>query len=212
MPNYYRVYSAAQREGPSANRGPMTVLSEIDDDGVILRRLHFFERAPWVKRFTDRPVHVEAAQRYEQLTERVADLGALDGHRITGPEFEYTWETGLLRVPSYEDLKWELLLDASEDIAGMFAVLQMATGFYPHWFVSDRMAIAERALRDLPACSWIELRTEDQETVIPSEQCDDVLRRVGTWVVLRDGHVEAWFVATPKGIAAAQDAGKLRKP
>jgi hypothetical protein len=213
---YFRIYSADPRSDRTAKWGPLTVLYEADETGVPLRQMNLYAAAPVVDRL-DReghPVIVNLlGERFAKMRTEPLDLSAVATNQITAEEFEFSWASGLLRERDFGEFKSEVLAAADEDIQGVYEPWWQANTWYPNRPVSERIAVAERALRELLAEALISLVSSvgGKESPILREQHDAVLRAYGTWVVTADTP-RVSYVLTDRGLALVQGAMVFRLP
>jgi hypothetical protein len=100
MTAFYRIYSAEPRHDRTASWGPMTTLYEVDEDGLPLRQLNLHAAVPFVHRFDrdNRPfIENLAGERRGEIRSEPLDVAAMAPNQITAEEFEFSWESGLLR-------------------------------------------------------------------------------------------------------------------
>jgi hypothetical protein len=114
------------------------------------------------------------------------DLSEVATNRITREEFEFSWASGLVRERDFGEFKWELLASGMEDIQGVYEAWWYANTWYPNRPLSERLNMAERALRELLAEGLIILigsRDDPEESEIPRARHDHVLRAWDTWTL-----------------------------
>jgi hypothetical protein len=213
---YFRIYSAEPRNDRTAKWGPLTVLYEADETGVPVRQMNLYAAAPFVDRLERelRPVIVNLlGERFAEMRSEPLDFAAVATNQITAEEFEFSWASGLLRERDFGEFKWEVLAAASEEIQGVYEAWWQANTWYPNRPVSERIAMAERALRELLAEGLIALvsSVSGEEAAIPREEHDVVLRAYGTWVVTAD-LPRVSYVLTHEGLARVQGMTVFRLP
>src|SRR4051794_40772586 len=91
------------------------------------------------------------------------------------------------RDATFEDFKLAVVSDTLDDWLGVYEVWWQANGWYPDLPVSERLAIAERAVSELLSQRLVTLyisRTPGLEkTAVTPSQEHDVLRAWDTWAV-----------------------------
>ena len=104
---------------------------------------------------------------------------------------------------NFQDFKLTVVSDASEDWLGVFEVWWGANSWYPERPLSERLALAEAAVRDLLSEGLVEMYRgeswEGEKTAVPTDERDDVLREWETWAVPNGPRV--FLDATPAGKA-----------
>ena len=174
---YYRFSSDAERHDETETWGPLTVLYEVDDDFVVQRQLNLYGRALFVDKF-DRswPEKVQgimkAKKSYRRIRTEPLDAEASQSNEIGSDEFEFAWTTGAVRERTFGEFKRELLNDSSTDTFGVYEAWWYANSIFPHRPLSERLAMAERAIRELLAEGLVQLvsdQSNPKDTVIPRE-------------------------------------------
>ncbi len=194
----------------------MTTLYEVDEDAVPLRQVELYAAAPFVHRFDreSRP-YIEnlRGERFGEIRSEPLDVAAVASNQVTAEEFEFSWESGLLRERDFGEFKWEVLARAAEDIQGVYEAWWQANTWYPNRPVSERIGMAERALRELLAQGLISLVTSQggEQSEVAREQHDSVLRQYSAWVVSA-GTAHVSYVLTQQGMAQVQEATVFRLP
>ena len=194
----------------------MTTLYEVDEDPVPLRQVDLYAAVPFVHRFDreNRPfIENLRGERFGEIRSEPLDIAAVASNQITVEEFEFSWESGLLRERDFGEFKWEILANAAEDIQGVHEAWWQANTWYPNRPVSERIGMAERALRELLAEGLISLVTSQggQQSEVARQQHDSVLRQYSAWVVSADSaHVS--YILTQQGLARVQEATVFRLP
>lgn len=105
--------------------------------------------------------------------------------------------------------KRELLLSAFAYVNGVYEAWWLANRLFPEWALSERLAIAERAIRELLAEGLIILiRDEDdpQGSEIPRSDTEEVLKRFDTWEVAYEG-IKVHFTTTRAGDKLVREGG-----
>ena len=198
---YYRLRSTAERTDHTAGWGAVTEFFEVDGDGAPVRQVNVYERTRFRDRFDrERPFSENAlGQRFGCLRAEPLVLAALESNQIGREEFELVWTTGEPRVREFAEFKWETLAEISEDIQGVHEILWTANAWYPRASASERLAMAERVVRELLAEGLANLVRDgfsSAPTPIPREEHDSVLRAWVTWSLPRGhGDATAAFVA-----------------
>jgi len=194
----------------------MTTLYEVDEDAVPVRQVELYADAPFVHRFDreSRPfIENLKGDRFGEIRSEPLDVVSVASNQITAEEFEFSWKSGLLREPDFGEFKWEILACAAEDRHGVYEAWWQANTWYPNRPVSERMGMAERALRELLAEGLISLVTSQggQQSEVAMEQHDPVLRQYSAWVVSPESaHVS--YILTRRGMARVQEAAVFRLP
>jgi hypothetical protein len=210
---YFRFFSDAERYDPTATWGPLTVLFEVDDNFAIQRQLNLYGAAPFVDKF-DRswPEKLQRIMEDKDSRRRIRteplDEETSRSNEISAEEFEFAWTTGALRERTFGEFKRELLNDSTADAHGVYEAWWYANSIFPHRPLSERLGMAERAIRELLAEGLVRLvsdTTNPEESVIPREDHDEILRRWDTWVIGDDG-IKAWFWWTELGVAVNRTA------
>jgi hypothetical protein len=210
---YYRFFSEAERQDKTATWGVLTTLYEVDDDQAIQRQLNLYGSALFVDRF-DRsdPEKIQRIMNrkegYARMRAEPLDVEVSRSNQISAEEFDFAWSTGALRERTFGEFKRELLNDSTADTVGVYEAWWYANGIFPHRPLSERLGMAERAIRELLAEGLVRLVsdiTNPEENVIPREDHDEILRRWDTWVIGEDG-IKAWFWCTELGLALNRSA------
>jgi hypothetical protein len=97
--------------------------------------------------------------------------------------------------------KQELLLNAFAYVNGVYEAWWRANAWFPERPLSERLAMAEQAIRELLAEGLIVLiRDEDDPhgSEIPHSDTEEVLKRFDTWVVAYEG-IKVHFTTTSAG-------------
>jgi hypothetical protein len=110
-------------------------------------------------------------------------------------------------LPGFDVYKRELLLAAADYVNGVYEAWWLANSMFPERVLSERLAVAERAIRELLAEGLIVLIEDEhdlQGSEIPRSETDEALKRWDTWAVGSYG-IKVYFTITKAGAAAAQD-------
>ena len=105
--------------------------------------------------------------------------------------------------------KRELLLDAFADVNGVYEAWWRANTLFPERALSERLAMAEQAIRELLAEGLIVLiRDEDdpQGSEIPRSETEEALKRFDTWDVAYEG-IKVHFTSTSPGDKLVNEGG-----
>ncbi len=105
--------------------------------------------------------------------------------------------------------KRELLLDAFADVNGVYEAWWRANTLFPERALSERLAMAEQAIRELLAEGLIAMiRDEDDPrgSEIPRSDTEEVLRQSDTWVVAYEG-IKVHFTVTSAGAKLVSEGG-----
>jgi hypothetical protein len=179
---------------------------------VVKRQLNLFDRAPFVDKFDySWPENVQSIMRTKDSHQRIRteplEESAIRSHRINGDEFEFVWRSGALRERTFGEFKRELLDDANSDIIGVYEAWWRANSMFPHRPLSQRLAMAEQALRELLAEGLVVLIGDREEKeAIPRDRHDEYLRSWDTWIVTDNGP-RAFFWSTDKGTEVNRETG-----
>jgi hypothetical protein len=210
--HYFRFYSDAERDDRTARWGARTTFFEIGPDGVPVRQIDIY-RVGYVDRFSLDSPYIENAtgERFGHIRTEPLDLPAVASNRISAGEFETSWASGQSREREFGEFKRELLV--AEDRIGVFEAWYLSNSWYPHRPISDRLAIAERAVRELLAEGLARLcegSVEQDGDEIPRAQHDQVLRANETWIVgdAITAHLEITD-AGRRALDAADQTGRL---
>jgi hypothetical protein len=110
----------------------------------------------------------------------------------------------------FVDYKRELLHDAFAYTNGVYEAWWRANALFPNRAVSERLAMAEQAIRELLAEGLIVLiRDEDdpQGSEIPRSDTEEVLKRIDTWEVAYEG-IKVHYTTTSAGDKLVNEGGK----
>jgi hypothetical protein len=110
----------------------------------------------------------------------------------------------------FVDYKWELLHDAFAYTNGVYEAWWRANALFPDRAVSERLAMAEQAMRELLAEGLIVLirdEADPQGSEIPSSDTEEVLKRIDTWEVAYEG-IKVYFTTTSAGDRLVKEGGK----
>jgi hypothetical protein len=110
---------------------------------------------------------------------------------------------------TFGEFKRELLADATTDTFGVYEAWWTANTWYPDRPLSERLAMSERAIRELLDAGLIILvrdQSDPTHTQILAEEYDEILLAVTTWVVFPDAP-KAYFWATPAGVELSRTVG-----
>jgi hypothetical protein len=110
---------------------------------------------------------------------------------------------------SFGEFKQELLADATTDAFGVYEAWWLANSYFPDRPLSERLAMSERAIRELLAAGLIMLvrdQNDPEGSQIPAEGYGDTLRSWGTWVI-GDQRPKAFFWATEAGTQWSKTVG-----
>jgi hypothetical protein len=104
--------------------------------------------------------------------------------------------------PSFEIYKHEVLSTSTEDLTGVYEALWQANSFYPDRPLSERLAVAERAIHELLSEGLIELqvgtwKTASGDPPVSLEEAEKLLKEWSTWAI-PDGPT-VFFIATESG-------------
>jgi hypothetical protein len=105
--------------------------------------------------------------------------------------------------------KRELLLDAFAYVNGVYEAWWLANRLFPEWTLSERLAIAERAIRELLAQGLIVLIRDESDprgSEIPHSETEEILRRFDTWEVAYEG-IKVHFTTTGAGDKLVNEGG-----
>ena len=224
--NYYRFCRAGDRPGTL-----VFVLFELDDDGSAVRQIDisrgmFFTPARYTR---DRPFWGNS-KTGSHMRAGAFELAEIEDNRITSQEFELAWATNQYRVRDYHELKWMTLLLAKEGGSALQELLAEADAWYPNRSLSERLALCERAVRELLFEGLVLISGSDDsvstadatEDLIPPIRYDEVLADWKAWLrvywyntgkseaVLSDPMV--YLVITEKGREAFDRATSLEPP
>ena len=109
----------------------------------------------------------------------------------------------------FDAYKRELLHDAFAYLNGVYEAWWRANALFPERAVSERLAMAEQAIRELLAEGLIVLiRDEDdpQGSEIPRSDTEEVLKRFDTWEVAYEG-IKVHFTSTSAGDKLVNEGG-----
>ena len=109
----------------------------------------------------------------------------------------------------FDAYKRELLHDAFAYPNGAYEAWWRANALFPERAVSERLAMAEQAIRELLAEGLIVLiRDEDdpQGSEIPRSDTEEVLKRFDTWEVAYEG-IKVHFTSTSAGDKLVNEGG-----
>jgi len=111
--------------------------------------------------------------------------------------------------PSYEKFETEVLRKATEDLDLVLIAWWIANTLYPDKPASERLAVAEKAIRSLANAGLIALyrdRQMDPDHEVPTADYEEVLRRWDTWTGVTDDPAgQVFFTATDAGHEAYRD-------
>lgn len=177
------------------------------------RQINLFGSSQFVDKFDrSRPEKVQAIMKTKESYGRIwtepLDEQASRSNEISADEFEFAWSTGALRERTFGEFKRELLDHSNMDTCGVYEAWWTANAMFPHRPLSDRLGMAERAIRELLAEGLIRLvadQSNPEESVIAREQHDEVLRAWNTWVVDAEGP-KAYFWWTELGASVNKTA------
>jgi hypothetical protein len=209
---YFRLYSDEPRTDNSASWGGITSLYEADDDLVVQRQINLFDQAQFLDRYDcSEPEKIQSIMRTKASHKRIRteplDESAMKAHRIRGDEFDFVWRSGALRERTFGEFKRELLFDANADVHGVYEAWWSANSMFPHRPLSQRLAMAEQAVRELLAEGLVILAEDSYaKQVIPRDRHDEYLRSWNTWVVTDNGP-RCYFWTTEKGTEVNRKAG-----
>jgi hypothetical protein len=187
--NYYRFCRTGDKPGTL-----VFMLFEVDDDGMPVRQIDIargmFLSPHWYTR--DRP-QLAGRGRLDggpHMRSEPFELSDIEDNRTTPEEFELAWSTGQYRVRDYHEFKWDTLLQAKEGSCALQQVLFVADAWYPNRALSERLALCERAVRELLFEGLVlmsagegDARREDM-IPIPPERYDEFLLDRKTWFYL----------------------------
>jgi hypothetical protein len=115
-------------------------------------------------------------------------------------------------VREFAEFKWEMLAETSADVQGVEEVLLAANSWYPHLLASERLANAERVVRELLAEGLVTLVRDGfgpDPAPIARDEHDAVLRAWNTWSVA-DGR-QAFIAITDAGEQALKRTSSTRR-
>jgi len=113
-------------------------------------------------------------------------------------------------VEGFAAYKRELLFDAADCVNGVYEAWWRANTLFPERALSERLAMAEQAIRELLAEGLIVLirdESDPQGSEIPRSDSEEVLRQSGTWVVAYEG-IKVHFTVTSVGAKLASEVGR----
>jgi hypothetical protein len=105
--------------------------------------------------------------------------------------------------------KRELLLDAFAYVNGVYEAWWLANRLFPELALSERLAIAERAIRELLVQGLIVLirdENDPQGSEIPRSETEELLRHFDTWEVAYEG-IKVHFTTTSTGDKLVNEGG-----
>ena len=105
--------------------------------------------------------------------------------------------------------KRELLLDAFAYVNGVYEAWWLANKRFPDRAVSERLAIAEQAIRELLTEGLIVLIRDEhdpQDSEIPCSDTEEVLKRWDTWAIGSEG-IKVHFTITSAGQKLVSEGG-----
>jgi hypothetical protein len=93
-----------------------------------------------------------------------------------------------------DDLKYELLWSANEDVTGVWELLATANGWWPHEPASERLRRAESALLWALERELISFYADSRadQAPIPRAEADNLLRDWTTWAIPEGPRVFYW--------------------
>jgi len=112
-------------------------------------------------------------------------------------------------VEGFGAYKRELLLDAADGVNGVYEAWWRANTLFPERALSERLAMAEQAIRELLAEGLIVLirdESDPQGSEIPRSDTEEVLRQSGTWLVAYEG-IKVHFTVTSAGAKLVSEGG-----
>jgi hypothetical protein len=98
-------------------------------------------------------------------------------------------------------------LPANDYVNGVYEAWWLANSMFPEQVLSERLAVAEQAIRELLAEGLIVFVRDDehpQGSEISSSETEEILKRWDTWNVADEG-IKVHFKITKAGAAAAQN-------
>ena len=116
-------------------------------------------------------------------------------------------------LQGFDAYKRELLHDAFAYINGVYEAWWRANALFSERAVSERLAMAEQAIRELLAEGLIVLiRDEDdpQGSEIPRSDTEEVLKRFDTWEVAYEG-IKVHFTTTSAGDKLVNEGGTAKR-
>jgi len=126
---------------------------------------------------------MEGKDSHSRIRTEPLDEDTSRSNEISGDEFEFAWSTGALRERTFGEYKRELLNDSTADARGVYEAWWYANKVFPHRPLSERLGMAERAIRELLAEGLIQLIsdvTNPEACVIPrrsmTRSCGDGIR------------------------------------
>lgn len=207
--NYYYIRRSIDGTGQYVGRDFETTLCEVDSAGVLKRWITTI--AGCISGRVDRrgQEHAEDESMLRVLTTD-HDTLVTNSQAITKEEFERAWTHGLFPETPFSYFKRDLLAEAGSAAIALFEAWLHADNEYPYRPLSERLSVAERAIRELLVEGLIMLvwRDDDPQNsrIYPSEW-DAVLRSRSTWMV--DEGVRVWFLMTDKGVSVGSVRGTL---
>jgi hypothetical protein len=113
----------------------------------------------------------------------------------------------------YGEFKYELLFYAAGDVQGVYEAWWSANSWYPLRPISERLVIAERAVRELLAERLITLVRDPMEgadDIIPRSRHDEALRSWDAWVIGSEG-IKVGYAITDAGLRALREVGEAKR-
>ncbi len=114
-------------------------------------------------------------------------------------------------VEGFGAYKRDLLLGAFTFVNGVYEAWWRANTLFPERALSERLAMAEQAIRELVAEGLIVLirdENEPQGSEIPHSDTEEVLKRFDTWEVAYEG-IKVHFTITSAGERSLREGGSL---
>jgi hypothetical protein len=112
-------------------------------------------------------------------------------------------------IEGFGAFKRELVLDAFAYVNGVYEAWWKANKLFPDRALSERLAIAEQAIRELLAEGLIVLIRDEHDPAgseLPSSETEEVLKRFDTWDVAYEG-IKVHFTTTRAGDKLVKEGG-----
>jgi hypothetical protein len=113
-------------------------------------------------------------------------------------------------VEGFDAYKRELLLDAADCVNGVYEAWWRANTLFPERALSERLAMAEQAIRELLAEGLIVLirdESDPQGSEMSRSDAEEVLRKSDTWVVAYEG-IKVHFTIASVGAKLVNEGGR----
>jgi hypothetical protein len=214
---YCRLRMPPGEADVDASWGAGNYLFEVDETGLPVRQIQIYDRVLFVYRFDREHPFSENAKgerfggglRTVPLTRK-----EIEDRAITHHEFEHAWLTGHLGERTIADYQDELMCQATyEGEQMLWEAWAEAEKWYPYQGAAGTLAIAERSIRHLVDCGYLELvdlRSSEHGTVevvkFPRAQVDGLLLDRRSWL----SPPPVWYRITAEGIADLRARGKIK--